>query len=538
MAPTHMTVRDILLFPVFYGAEVVAGHGGLDRRVTGVNVMEVPEVAQWLQGGELLLTAAYALSREPHLCQTLVPSLAKRNVAALVIKRSPYLLQVPQTMLTQAEEFSLPIVIIPSHIPYFQIMDAILANIYSRQLYLLKRSHDIHRKFAAEALRDVKPSRVAHILADLCAHEVFLEDQVEGLLHYVGRLGQRSVRLSAVPEEIEQAFRPYFSLRPLLRGGEPPGHGVICQGQRAIVGWLEGGGACLGLLLMIEGRRGFGELDPLAFGHAVVLASFALMQEKAVKEALARKDAELVEAVLTQQGPPNGSALAGLAQRLGQFSTVGVVYMGAPGETDLVQASARFEHLLRVRGWRWVASLRGRKGLYLAASRDDATLAEQALARMLGMLAGVKVGVSRLRSSLMELSSAFREAQVALQAAERLDREAPVFYGKLGAERLLAEAASSPALREMVTASLGPLLAPTDANRELLRTLRVFLDSGGNKEKAARELFVHRTTLLYRLRKISKLLGKDIEEPSTRLDLQIAVRALDLMEKLGEGGWL
>jgi purine catabolism regulator len=138
------------------------------------------------------------------------------------------------------------------------------------------------------------------------------------------------------------------------------------------------------------------------------------------------------------------------------------------------------------------------------------------------------MGVSAVQLDPASLQSAFRQAQLALKTAEIFGKDSPVFYWQLGADRLLAELGDSPVLKDMVWSSLGPLLAPTDTNRELLRTLRAFLDCGGNKEKAARSLFIHRTTLLYRLRKIGRLLGRDLRDPSVRLDLQLALRAMDI----------
>ena len=49
-------VSDLLKLPAFANAQVVAGHGGLDRVVSCANIMEVPDIEPWVKPHELLLT--------------------------------------------------------------------------------------------------------------------------------------------------------------------------------------------------------------------------------------------------------------------------------------------------------------------------------------------------------------------------------------------------------------------------------------------------------------------------------------------------
>lgn len=52
----HIQVRDMLKRPVFRKAEVLASDRALERYVRWVHIMEVPEVGDLLNGGELVLT--------------------------------------------------------------------------------------------------------------------------------------------------------------------------------------------------------------------------------------------------------------------------------------------------------------------------------------------------------------------------------------------------------------------------------------------------------------------------------------------------
>ena len=59
-------------------------------------------------------------------------------------------------------------------------------------------------------------------------------------------------------------------------------------------------------------------------------------------------------------------------------------------------------------------------------------------------------------------------------------------------------------------------------NTELVDTLRTYLDAGGNLQRTAERLFIHRNTLNYRLKRIREITETDINEPFTRMALEFA----------------
>ena len=62
-------------------------------------------------------------------------------------------------------------------------------------------------------------------------------------------------------------------------------------------------------------------------------------------------------------------------------------------------------------------------------------------------------------------------------------------------------------------------------------TLRTYLNNNMNITKTAEDLFVHRSTLLDRLKRIEGLLQTDLEDPDERLRLQITLKILETNEK-------
>ena len=58
---------------------------------------------------------------------------------------------------------------------------------------------------------------------------------------------------------------------------------------------------------------------------------------------------------------------------------------------------------------------------------------------------------------------------------------------------------------------------------DYMRTLRCYLDNHCNVVQTARELFIHRSTLLYRLEKIKKLTGLDLRKFDDAIVFKVAL---------------
>ena len=77
-------------------------------------------------------------------------------------------------------------------------------------------------------------------------------------------------------------------------------------------------------------------------------------------------------------------------------------------------------------------------------------------------------------------------------------------------------------IRAFAERLLGPLVTDA-AHAELVDTLEAYLRTHGNLNAVARQLYLHRNTVRYRLRRIAKLTGANLDDPDTRLGLQLAI---------------
>jgi hypothetical protein len=132
-------------------------------------------------------------------------------------------------------------------------------------------------------------------------------------------------------------------------------------------------------------------------------------------------------------------------------------------------------------------------------------------------------GLATPRSGLAELGTAWWEASAAARAALAEPRLGPVAeWASIGPFRLLTALPPEVARDPAVHALLFPV------HRELARTAEVYLDCAGQAARAAAELGIHRQTLYYRLSRIEKLTGLDLDDGEDRLLLHMALKGVRL----------
>ena len=168
----------------------------------------------------------------------------------------------------------------------------------------------------------------------------------------------------------------------------------------------------------------------------------------------------------------------------------------------------------------------GDEELFAVAERVRARVAHE-IGAELGAGAGRIVPVGDLRR-------AFHEARCALEA-RALEagggRAGLATYRDLGSFQLLLSLQDDEALRLFCDSILEPIEEGEGAyGGELMRSLAVFIECNGQWERAARQLYCHRHTLRYRIRRVEELTGRSLDSARDRIDFWLALRGRELTQ--------
>ncbi|MGW5723560.1 PucR family transcriptional regulator [Amycolatopsis sp. NPDC003865] len=133
-------------------------------------------------------------------------------------------------------------------------------------------------------------------------------------------------------------------------------------------------------------------------------------------------------------------------------------------------------------------------------------------------------GLGGTVTALGDVVTSYREALLAARAALLLPGiGSPARWGELGPYELLLKLPPE----DLLTASPEPALAAIereDTHDVLLTTLTGFFDHGGNIQRTADSLRVHRATLYQRLKRIEQITGCSLDAGDDRLMLHLGLK--------------
>ena len=171
-----ITIKTLLNNGPLKNARLIAGQSGIHKKVKFVNIMEVPRVVKWLQGGELLLTTGYAFKDDKELKNELIYKLDQKGVTAVGIKLGEVISEIPQEMVIQANNVNMPLIEIPSHLPYSRIMQPIFEILISKQYCKLKKAEEVNEKLFDLLLEGGNIDSIAALLCKMLLNPVIIID--------------------------------------------------------------------------------------------------------------------------------------------------------------------------------------------------------------------------------------------------------------------------------------------------------------------------------------------------------------------------
>jgi len=520
-----LTVAEVLESPCLTGSSLLAGKDGLGRLVQRLNVMEVPDILPWVKPHEMLLTTGYPLRNDPEQLTALLAELDARGLSAVAVKLGRYLDELPPTMLTAADELGIPVIQLPGHISFDDVISQVLTDILNRQSALLARTEQVHHVLLQIVLDGGGLQEVTDELVRLLGGPVCVTDPGGRVLAASGQ----------VPANLAALLHGRAGLR---RYGD-----VEIAVVRIVAGSLDHG-----RIVAMPGDRELTGQDVQILERAATVAALVITKQLAVAAVEARYQGDFLRDILSGRGGA-AEAVRGHAASLGwdidrplavlvaELDDLGGNGSGRAGETRRAQ-----ERLAAA----WIAALRARDPrtavvgysqevvALVAGASDPVEAARQLAATVTADMTASKhsfsVGVSRVVAGTGALPDGYEQARQALRVGRQMHgRGTVVGFDELGVYRLLSLVPDGAELRSFVRETLGQLADSDDAEiRDLRRTLQVLLDTNLNVAETARMLHYHYNTLRYRIGKLERMLGPFTADPHLRLNLALALQVIQM----------
>lgn len=571
-----ISVREALLSTHLAGARVLAGLKGLDNTILSTNIMEVPDVAFWLRGGELLLTAGFALKDDPRLQRSLVRDLKCRGVAALAIKTGRYLNTIPGDMIEQADTEGLPLIELPPDLAYSDVMVPLFEKLLNVQLEQLKRSRDTHNRLLNVVLGGGGMGSISAALAEVIGNPVMIGDPQQNLLAIswpdpcpeetiAGNDAQgKGLEESGTGEALlaQTQIRLLAAAAVQVSAGEsnrPHRFSTTLEGRnwQGIITSIEVNGALSGYLVIPEEGKVIRDQDLMAIEHAATITALEFAKKHAVQETERRLAGEFLEDLIEGNFESDEAILIRAASFkcdlrgvLAAF-VIDIDQFEKYGLREKYRDEAHFQKLksdiLRVT----VSAFADYPGGVLVQAKSDTVTGvvqwsgKNPKGRLREKAQGIIERV-RVTAPQLSLSIGFGRPYVGVRSVKRSHEEAITsvrlcravfgpgritFLDDLGIFRFLHELKNSPSLRQFYDET-GSILVNHDARyrAHLVRTLQEYFQTGCNLRKTADALYIHKNSVIYRLKKIEKLTRLSLNNPEERLNLQVGLKLVHLLE--------
>jgi purine catabolism regulator len=527
-----LTVRGLV---AEMGLELVSGEDGADAPVRWVHISELVDPTPWLSGGELLLTTGIQLEDEERQ-REFVRLLAGHHLAGLGFGTGFNHAELPAALMDEARGAGFPIFEVPYELPFIAITEKAFTRLVNEQYEVLQRGIAIHKRMERLVLEERGLDEVVRALAaatggavlvlgsrgEVIASKAFRRQLPDEALDFVrDEVARRSAQLAA--GTAKQAESGEFA----------PDHPEIAGRSLVLPVSIRGRGAPQAWLAAARDAGGLGDFERLILQQAVTVVALELMRQRAMRDTERRLAGDVLAEALT--GRLSEDEVGARLRPFGVGSQAAVIVFAggdgaaatpAEGDLDRFLSEAGVGALVATRERLLCAVVDAREGL------DPVALAGRARETLSVDHGPLRAAASRA-APVGSLRRTFHEARCAMEAAALANGTSPkvASYRDLGAFQLLLSLQDDDALRLYCDSVLGPLEdASGEYGDELIRSLEAFIEQNGQWEKAARELYCHRHTLRYRIRRVEQLTGRDLSSARDRIEFWLALRARELVQ--------
>ncbi len=487
-----------------------------------------------VKADDLVLLAAESDTNIVPAVEALIPA----NIAALGLIGPPL-----DEVIDIAQSAELPIVVLPIGVSLREAYQSALTLITNRQAQTTQRAAQVRQQLETLVAEGAGFEAIVWAMADLTRKGVIVQDK-----RLIAIAAWAHPTLSAVWNDVLQALNDPDRLpkgwtdRKRVANWRSIEHQVLPGGLSRLITPIVVKNVARGYLSFIGVAEELDELDMLVVEQGAEVCALEMAKAKAVSTVAKQLRGEFVDAMLA--GRVSAKETEQWARKLGHDVAATHVAMVFAWEGSTQPSLRRLETVIngeinlgRVPALLHVEPNANRVGLFVALESSSSIKPVRDLAAAIYSRAmsehpkaTLRCGMGRPANNITEWRTSYREAGHALDMAGQLDERQPIYFGDLSVYRLLFKMAEHPDLVSFCNETLGALTKyDTEQHSNLLETLEAFFAHHGNLSQTAEALFIHRNTLQYRLDRIAEIASIDLDNPETRLALQLAIKAHRLL---------
>ncbi|MBL8132112.1 MAG: helix-turn-helix domain-containing protein [Anaerolineae bacterium] len=536
--PERITVEDVRKLALPLGTRVAAGEGLLQSRIiTWAAVIYTDDGLLSKSGheAELILVAPAEGANAPRLRDVdIVRWASEQQASAVVLHDSP-----SSTAVAEANAYGIPLLVLPAGSRIRVVEKAVVSLLVDHKGQLERRGTQIYRQLTQITSRNEGMAELVNEMARLTNKSVVVQDK--RLQMIVSSVQPQFVafwdevetflrKLDNLPVEMQDRLRVSEMDNPVLMQSLPT------TGIARYVAPVVTKEIGRGYLSIIGFDSDLDEVDLLVAEHGAAACAIEMAKAKAISDAEKRLRGTFLDRLLF--GDVSQQEALQQGERLEHDMSRPHIAIVLKWQGEKTASMRRLETIVntvvsntKAHALVWQREKENEVIVFLAIDEQDAVISGMKLskafpAEVQRQYPGyhVAVGVGQPATDVANWRRSYGEAVQARDLAVRLHSDTPLYIGDLGVYQLLIRLNDKERLMGFCEQTLGPLVDyDMRQHADLVKTLEAFFQCHGNLSETAKQLIVHRNTLLYRMNRINEIAGVDLDRPEIRLAFHLAL---------------
>lgn len=549
-----ISLEDMLKLDVMGKSKLIAGFKGVRNTVSRVNVVADPDIFDWVQEGEFLLTTAYSFKKDDvEAMKQFIKKASQNKLAGVGIKILPYLDSLPQEVIDYADKLNFPVVDIHYSIPLSAIMMEVLKTIFNKHTSLLERIEKVHEQFMEVMLEGKGIREVIDIVGQNIRNPVVLKLKLSN--ETIGKF--EGIDKKTKEELLKDVDKFYNSKDGRSTTRKLHEKKVLISGKyvNKMVMPIVLKDDVYGHIFAWSTTTPLGGFDLSIIESASSIIALFVLQELNVKEVETNYRSQFFEDLISNDSKRRNKAIEKCRffnLRPEDYYVVQVLdfklkFSQERKEEQLLDSLRDngntvvmiVEEIMDYLNLKGIASTK-LNGVYVLLSFNEEREIKKKLDKFNEYVINsldnklrnmyVKIGIGRAYKGLNKVGKSLSDALKALRMCEESSNIKVLNYDDLGIYKILSQDLLTEELEDFYNKTL-KVLVDYDKKKstELVRTLKAYFKYNGNLSKMSQYLYTHYNTILYRINRIEEITGMKLDNPNDRLNLEIALKIKEIL---------
>lgn len=526
-----VSIKELLSLERFSNFKLINAQADLSREITSVDITETPDVKDYTSKDTLLLTTAMSFTDDQDMLIDFIRDLNDVPVAALGIKLSRFIHKIEPEVIEYADSIGFPLIEIPENWKLGQATHSISTYISKDETEKLYYALEVQQRMNSMLIKEFSVERMVNQLSQFLRLPIILVNSFY-------KVEVTSNDFNSDKNLLKENLR-YFNEVYLPNRDE-----VNVDFNSKIAVFEVRAFSYFPYFLIVSNLETISyPFSHLAIEQAINSLSFAIYKNSRIR-ATEQEDVNLLFSSLintTEGSPISLQSNPEFFERyhLKDSSYYQVIICGIDPGSEIENSEyvneryqLTFEWLqsvlvtldpnISIFGYgdsnRFAILLQDKHEYYLAYCRHLQQEYKKYFKESLSF------GIGNEVSDFTQIHSSFLEAQETYDTNSKDGQtEFLEVYRPRNFEELL-QLIPQDKVRPFVLNTLGELAFPTTTkDKELKKTLQIYMDNQCDITKTSNEIFVHRNTVKYRINKCEEMLRVNVTDPLHSLNIRLAL---------------